>query len=173
MAAPALQDTAATAQTVSEAPGGVGLREPPAHTASDSRLGDEEAGRFASAAADAPLGVAAVERDREDRPSPGEKKAAVEPAGADSAASSRGETSPPADPQSDVWPRIVTVAPGANLIRLVAKVYGRNDPALLQLVQSANPHLVDRDRILVGTQLSFPAVPPPPALAAAGGDAQQ
>jgi len=146
LAAPALQDaSAAPDHTMSEAPRETSMHEPSAQAGSDPLPDGAETRQFASAPADAAVGVAAI---------------------------ASGAPPMPADRPTDAWPRIVTVAPGANLIRLVAQVYGRIDPSLIQLVQSANPQVVDRDHILVGTQLSFPAAPAPPALAATGSGAQ-
>src|SRR5215813_11907389 len=100
--APALQDTAARGQTVSEAAGGARLREAVVHAANDALPGDEIAEAFASVAADAPIAVAAaVERSRDDSPSSGQKTEPAVESGADSAADGRGETSIPADARSD------------------------------------------------------------------------
>jgi general secretion pathway protein A len=58
--------------------------------------------------------------------------------------------------------RTVRVRAGSTLSSLTKEVYGLADPHLIARIQSANPHVVDPDRILAGDTLRFPAAGPQP-----------
>ena len=53
----------------------------------------------------------------------------------------------------------VTLGSRETLWRLVEKVYGSHDPRYLRLVQQANPHIQDLDRVEIGDRILVPAVP--------------
>ncbi len=61
---------------------------------------------------------------------------------------------------------ILPVQRGANLSKMVARVYGRFTPRTLKMVLAANPWIRDINTIAVGSRISFPAASqptPPPA----------
>ena len=66
-------------------------------------------------------------------------------------------------PSSGAGFRAVRVPPGATLESLARQLYGSADAALIRRIQSANPQLVDPNRILAGDLLRFPDLAVEPA----------
>ena len=56
--------------------------------------------------------------------------------------------------------RSIRVAAGSTLGSLAREVYGNVDPALIKRIQSANPQVVDPNRIMAGDLLRFPDLQP-------------
>ena len=60
-------------------------------------------------------------------------------------------------------PRTVIIKPGDSVWKLALKTYGFVDEPLLKRIKAQNPHLKNRDGLLIGDKLVLPVLETPPA----------
>jgi len=65
----------------------------------------------------------------------------------------------PAETKAEPASQTIVVERGDTLGKLAARVYGRSNDRILELILKNNPTINDPDRILPGQQLFFPPIP--------------
>jgi LysM repeat protein len=60
-------------------------------------------------------------------------------------------------------PRTVIIKPGDSVWKLALKTYGFVDEPLLKRIKARNPHLKNRDGLLIGDKLVLPVLETTPA----------